>query len=57
MISSEIKLKKICDVLSSKDTGDPLILLKTNFERWNHKDDVKKFELEEVMPKRVRELF
>ena len=51
------KIKNICDDLLGKDLGDPLVLLKSNFKRWKDKDKVEKFELQEVTPKRVRELF
>ena len=51
------KIKNICDSLSKKDLSDPLVLLKMNFKRWKNKDTVEIFELQEVTPKRVRELF
>merc|ERR1712240_296335 len=51
------KIKNICDSLSKKDLSDPLVLLKMNFQRWENKDMVEIFELQEVTPKRVRELF
>ena len=51
------KIQDICDSLSSRAPSDPLILLRTNFQRWKNKDKVETFELQEVTPKRVRELF
>ena len=51
------KIQKICDSLLNKNLSDPLVLLKTNFQRWKNKDKVEILELQEVTPKRVRELF
>ena len=51
------KIQNICDSLLNKNLSDPLVLLKTNFQRWKNKDKVEIFELQEVTPKRVRELF
>ena len=50
------KIQKICDSLSQKTPSDPLVLLKMSFQRWKNRDKIEIFELQEVTPKRVREL-
>ena len=51
------KISKICDQLKLRVPSDPLALLRANMNKWKDRNKVDVFELTEVTPKRVRELF
>ena len=51
------KIKNIYDFLEQKVPSDPLAHLRSNIHKWKDKDKIEVFELKEVTPKRVRELF
>ena len=51
------KVNNICLELVNNNNCDPLSLLKSNMNKWIHKEKYKKFELTKVKPKQVRKLF
>ena len=50
-------MNNICLELVNNNNCDPLSLLKSNMNKWIHKEKYKKFELTKVKPKQVRKSF